>query len=44
MNNKIKVLVADDNVAIGMIICEFLENQATLKLQQESKMEKMPLK
>jgi two-component system response regulator (stage 0 sporulation protein A) len=27
VNNKIRVLVADDNVAFGMIICEFLESQ-----------------
>lgn len=32
MNNKIRVLVADDNVAFGMIICEFLESQADIEV------------
>jgi len=32
VNNKIKVLVADDNVAFGMIICEFLESQSDIEV------------
>ncbi|NLI38384.1 MAG: sporulation transcription factor Spo0A [Clostridiaceae bacterium] len=32
MNNKIRVLVADDNVAFGMIICEFLESQPDIEV------------
>ncbi|MCX7771488.1 MAG: sporulation transcription factor Spo0A [Clostridia bacterium] len=32
MNNKIRVLVADDNVAFGMIICEFLESQSDIEV------------
>lgn len=32
MNNKIRVLVADDNVAFGMIICEFLESQSDVEV------------
>lgn len=32
MNNKIRVLVADDNVAFGMIICEFLESQNDIEV------------
>ncbi|HBR03454.1 MAG TPA: sporulation transcription factor Spo0A [Ruminiclostridium sp.] len=32
MNNKIRVLVADDNVAFGMIICEFLESQPDVEV------------
>lgn len=32
MNNKIRVLVADDNVAFGMIICEFLESQTDIEV------------
>lgn len=30
--SKIRVLVADDNVAFGMIICEFLESQADIEV------------
>lgn len=32
MNNKIRVLVADDNVAFGMIICEFMESQNDIEV------------
>jgi two-component system response regulator (stage 0 sporulation protein A) len=32
VNNKIRVLVADDNVAFGMIICEFLESQSDVEV------------
>ncbi len=32
MSNKIRVLVADDNVAFGMIICEFLESQNDIEV------------
>lgn len=32
MNNKIRVLVADDNVAFGMIICEFLQSQNDIEV------------
>jgi len=32
VNKKIKVLVADDNVAFGMIICEFLESQSDIEV------------
>jgi len=32
VNKKIKVLVADDNVAFGMIICEFLEIQSDIEV------------
>jgi two-component system response regulator (stage 0 sporulation protein A) len=32
VNNKIRVLVADDNVAFGMIICEFLESQNDIEV------------
>lgn len=32
MSKKIKVLVADDNVAFGMIICEFLESQSDIEV------------
>ena len=32
MNKKIRVLVADDNVAFGMIICEFLESQTDIEV------------
>ena len=32
MKDKIRVLVADDNVAFGMIICEFLESQPDIEV------------
>ncbi|NLU52301.1 MAG: sporulation transcription factor Spo0A [Clostridiaceae bacterium] len=32
MENKIRVLVAEDNVAFGMIICEFLESQSDIEV------------
>ncbi|NMA66611.1 MAG: sporulation transcription factor Spo0A [Clostridiaceae bacterium] len=32
VNNKIRVLVADDNVAFGLIICEFLESQNDIEV------------
>lgn len=32
MKDKIRVLVADDNVAFGMIICEFLESQNDIEV------------
>ena len=32
MSSKIRVLVADDNVAFGMIICEFLESQTDIEV------------
>ena len=38
MNNKIKVLVADDNVAFGMIICEFLESQSGVIFEYDEKL------
>lgn len=31
-NNKIRVLVADDNVAFGLIICEYLESQNDIEV------------
>ena len=32
MNEKIRVLVADDNVSFGMIITEFLESQSDIEV------------
>ena len=40
-NNKIRVLVADDNVAFGLIICEYLESQDDIEVTAGWKMVKM---